>query len=208
MIKHAYSVQMSYDITNEEKATAERALLIFNATNSLLDKAYDYLNVIYNPFSKDSAIDSDQIYQYRAALRKYRDNVVNKFNKFKVGSFKCVKTMSAFASDTQTIKLIKSFTNSIEELESKVNSFVDLFDDLKSKDFAANIVKEVDSIRKKCEEISSLIDERIKNHIKNNILSKSWVNNVGDELQMKIEKKTPLMIELYKKREKELRGEK
>lgn len=199
---------MSYDVTNEEKLAAEKALLIFNATDSLLDKSCDYLNVIYNPFSKDPNIDSDQIYKYRAALRKYRDNIVKKFNDFKIASFKCVKIMNTFASDTQTIKLIKSFTNSIEELESKVNSFVDLFDDLKNKDFASNIIKEIDSIRTKCEEISSLINERIKAHIKNNILSKSWVDNVSDELQMKIERATPLLVKLYQQREKELRGEK
>jgi len=198
MIKKAYAVQMSYDVTNEEKMVAEKALLIFNATNSLLDKAYDYLNVIYNPFSKNQDIDSDQIYKYRAALRQYRDNCVDKFNQFKIASFKCVKIMNNFASDTQTIKLMKSFTNSIEELESKVNSFIDLFDDLKNKDFSANIVKEIDGIRSKCEEISSLIDERIKTHIKNNILSKSWVDNVSEDLQMKIEKKIPLMIQLQK----------
>ena len=199
MIKRAYSVQMSYEVTSDEKALAEKALLIFNATNSLLDAANDYLNVIYNPFSKNPSIDPDQIWKYRAALRKYRDNIVKKFNEFKVASFKCVKVMNKFASDTQTIKLMKSFSNSIEELESKVNSFVDLFDDLKNQSFPANVTKEIDTIRKKCEEINSLIDERIKSHIKNNILSKSWVDNISDELQMKIEKRTPLMVQLHKK---------
>ncbi len=197
MKKHAYSVQMSYDVNSEEKQIAERALLIFNATDSLLDKSVDYLSVVYNPFSKDTAIDSEQIWKYRAPLRKFRDNIINKFNEFKKASFKCVKIMNTFSFDTQTIKLLKSFTNSIEELESKVNDFVSLFDDLKNKDFGANVVKEIDGIRTKCEEISNLIDKRIKTHIKNNILSKSWVDNVGDELQSKIERKTPLMIDLY-----------
>jgi hypothetical protein len=198
MIKRAYGIQMSYEVTSEEKTFAEKALLVFNATNSLLDAASDYLNVIYNPFSKNSGIDADQVWKYRSALRKYRDNIIKKFNEFKVASFKCVRVMNKFASDTQTIKLMKSFTNSIEELESKVNVFVDLFDDLKNQNFTANVVKEIDTIRKKCEEISSLIDERIKTHIKNNILSKSWVDNISDELQMKIEKRTPLMVQLHK----------
>jgi hypothetical protein len=198
MIKRAYGIQMSYEVTSEEKTFAEKALLVFNATNSLLDAASDYLNVIYNPFSKNSGIDADQVWKYRAALRKYRDNIIKKFNEFKVASFKCVKVMNKFASDTQTIKLMKSFTNSIEELESKVNVFIDLFDDLKNQNFTANVVKEIDTIRKKCEEIGSLIDERIKTHIKNNILSKSWVDNISYELQMKIEKRTPLMVQLHK----------
>jgi len=193
---------MSYNVSDEEKQTAERALLIFNATNGLLDKAVDYLNVIYNPFSKDTSIDSDKIWSYRAALRKFRDNCTEKFNEFKTASFKCVKVMNTFSFDTQTIKLLKSFTNSIEELETKVNDFIDLFDDLKNKDFGTNLTKEIDGIREKCEEISTLIDKRIKPHIKNNILSKSWVDNVGSELQSKIEKRTPLMIELYNQNNK------
>lgn len=204
MIKRAYAVQLSYEITDEEKSSAEKALLILNATKSLLGKASDYLNVIYNPFSKNPSIDSDQIFKYRSTLRKFRDNAINNFNEFKIGSFKCVSVLNMFSTDTQTMKLIKSFTNSIEELESKVNSFVDLFDDLKNKDFVNNIVKNVESIQKKCDEIDSLIDERIKTHIKNNILSKSWVDNVGNDIQMKIERKTPLIIDLYNQRKKEL----
>lgn len=204
MIKRAYAVQLSYEITDEEKAMAEKALLVLNATKSLLGKACDYLNVIYNPFSKNTSIESDQIFQYRATLRKFRDTAVDNFNEFKVGSFKCISVLNNFSTDTQTMKLIKSFTNSVEELESKVNKFVDLFDDLKSKDFVADVTKNVEDIQKKCQELDTLIDERIKTHIKNNILSKSWVDNVGNDIQMKIERKTPLIIDLYSQRKKEL----
>lgn len=202
MKKHAYAVQMSYEVTGEEKATAEKALIIFNATNNFLDKAKDYLDIIYNAFS-GSEVDVDQVWKYRAALRKYRDNSINKFNQFKIGSFNCVRVMNSFSFDTQTIKLIKSFTNAVEELESMVNDYVDLFDDLKSKDFSSDVVKSIDKIRNKCDEISALIDDRIKPHIKNNILSKNWVSSVSDELQMKIEKKVPLMIDIYQDKNKE-----
>jgi hypothetical protein len=202
MKKNAHTVQMSYDVTSEEKSLAEKSILIFNATNSLLNKAVDYLNEIYNPFSKDTSIDSEQIWKYRAALWKFRDNSVEKFNQFKVASFKCVKVMSNFSHDTQTIKLLKSFTNSIEELESKVNDFADLFDDLKAKDFGASVVRDIDGIREKCEEIESLIKKRIKSHIKNNILSKSWVDSIGDDLKSTIEKKIPIMVDLYRNKEK------
>lgn len=193
---------MSYEVTGEEKATAEKALIIFNATNNFLDKAKDYLDIIYNAFS-GSEVDVDQVWKYRAALRKYRDNSINKFNQFKIGSFNCVRVMNSFSFDTQTIKLIKSFTNAVEELESMVNDYVDLFDDLKSKDFSSDVVKSIDKIRNKCDEISALIDDRIKPHIKNNILSKNWVSSVSDELQMKIEKKVPLMIDIYQDKNKE-----
>lgn len=204
MIKRAYAVQLSYQVTDEEKSSAEKALLVLNATKSLLNKSSDYLNVIYNPFSKNPSIESDQIFNYRTTLRKFRDNAIDNFNEFKVGSFKCISILNNFSTDTQTMKLIKSFTNSVEELESKVNNLVDLFDDLKSKDFVADVIKNVESIQKKCDEIDALIDERIKTHIKNNILSKSWVDNIGDDLQMKIERKTPLIIDLYSERKKEL----
>jgi hypothetical protein len=204
MIKKAYSVQMSYEVTDEEKHQAEKAILYFNHAARLLNGASDYLNLMKTPFKESPDISPEEIMKTRAALRIFRDRAVKQFNIFKYASFKCVKSMQHFSSDTQTLKLMKSFISSIDDLQIKVNKFVELFSNLQDKDFVKNIVENIESIQDHSETIDSVIDERIKPHIQNNILASNWVDDVSNELQIKLNKKTPIIIDLFNKRQEQL----
>ena len=204
MIKKAYAIQMSYQVSDAEKMQAERALLCFNRSVTLLDDASEHLNIMKTPFKDSPDMSPDDVMNIRVALRRFRDKSVEKFNEFKTMSFKCVNIMQEFSSDTQTVKLMKSFISSIDDLENSVNEFVDLFDNLKSKEFAKDIVASIEGIQKQCEEVDTIIDDRLKNHIQSNILSRSWVDSVSNELQMKIEPKTPLILDLFNKRQDQL----
>lgn len=204
MIKKAYSVQMSYDVSDEEKKQAERALLCFNHASKLLDKAANHLDIMKTPFKDNPEMSAEEIMKARAAIRRFRDKSIENFNDFKISAFKCVHIMQTFASDTQTLKLMKSFISAIDLLENSVNKFADTFNDLESKEFPKNVVAAVEDIQKQCKEVDEIIDERIKTHIQSNILAKSWVDTVSDDLQMRIEKKTPLIVDLYNKRQDQL----
>ncbi len=137
---------------------------------------------------------------------KGQDKIVSikNFNEFKTSAFKCVQIMTIFNSDTQTVKLMKSFISAIDTLESAVNFFNDLFEDLEAKDFSTKVVTAIESIQQECDSVEEIVDERIKTHLQNNILSKNWVDSVSDELQLKIEQKTPLIIDLFNKRQDQL----
>lgn len=204
MIKKAYSVQMSYDVSDVEKNMAEKALLYFNFASKKLKLAYDHLNIMKTPFKDGANVNSNEIIGARAAIRRFRDKAIENFNNFKVESFKCVNIMQHFSSDTQSVKLMKSFISSIDDLEVNVNKFSGLFSDLESKDFTKNVVSLIETIQKQCDSIEDLIDDRIKKHIQTNILATSWVNSVSNDLQVKIEQKTPLMLELFDKRQDQL----
>lgn len=204
MIKKAYSIQMSYDVSDSEKHQAEQALLYFNVTEKLLMQASDYMNVMKTPFKDNPDMQPEDVMKARAAIRRFRDHCIDDFDKFKRSAFQCINAMQTFSTDTQTLKLMKSFITSIDELETKVNSFSDVFNDLQSKDFAKNVVTHIEDIQKQCDDIEEIIDERIKNHIQTNILATSWVDAISSDLQMKIEEKTPLILDLYNKREDQL----
>ena len=204
MIKKAYSVQMSYNVTDVEKSQAEQALLCFTHTLKCLKMAYNYLNIMKTPFKDNSEMNPEEVMKARSAIRRFRDKTVDNFNEFKQNAFKCINVMQSFASDTQTVKLMKSFITSIDTLEIKVNDFVDIFTDLQSKDFPKNVVKNIEDIQKDCDEIEEIIDERIRDHIQNNILATSWVDSVSNDLQMKIEQKTPLVLDLFNRRQDQL----
>jgi hypothetical protein len=202
--KKAYSVQMSYDVTDAEKKQAEHALLCFSSALKSLQFAADHLNVMKTPFKDSPDINPDEVMKARAAIRRFRDKAIDNFNYFKEVAFKCVNSMQLFASDTQSVKLMKSMITAIDELEVDVNNFAEVFDDLQDKDFAKNVVSAIETVQKQCDDIEEIIDERIKPHVQNNILATSWVDSVSNDLQMKVEKKTPLILDLYNKRQEQL----
>lgn len=195
---------MSYDVTDDEKHRAQRSIIYFNHASRLLNKSSDYLNVMKNPFKDNPEISTDEIIKTRAALRKFRDTSVKKFNEFKITSFKCVRAMQYFSSDTQVLKLMKSFISSIDDLQLKVNDFVDLFSNLQDAEFSKNVVTAIETIQKQCEIIDSIIDERVKPHIQTNILASNWIDEVGDELEVKLEKKSPIILDLFNQRQQQL----
>lgn len=202
--KKAYSIQMSYNVSDDEKKLAEKALLYFDFALKKLNIATTHLNIMKTPFKENPQVDPKSIMQARAALRRFRDKAVDNFNEFKIVCFNCVNIMQSFASDTQSVKLMKSFISSIDGVEVKVNNFADLFLDLQSKEFVNDIVKTIEDIQKESDSLEEIIDERIKNHIQSNILAKSWVDSISNDLQVNIEKKTPLILDLFNERQDQL----
>lgn len=207
MIKKAYTVQMTYEVSDAEKQEAEQAIIYFNASLKLLSLASNHLNIMKTPFKENADMTPESVTKARAAIRRFRDQSVENFNEFKKIAFKCVNAMQTFASDTQTIKLMKSFITGIDDLESNVNDFIGLFDNLDDKDFAKNVVISIEAIQKQCDDIEEIVDDRIIDHIQSNILAKNWVNSVSTELQTKIEKKTPLLMDLFNQRQEQLNEE-
>jgi len=204
MIKKSYSVQMSYDVSDSERSQAEKALLYFKAAEKYLVQASDHLNIMKTPFKDNQDMTPEDVMTARAVIRRFRDKAIENFDSFKKVAFDCVNLMQTFSSDTQTLKLMKSFISSVDDLEASVNQFADLFNDLHSKDFVKDVVAAIENIQKQCDEIEEVVDERIKSHIQTNILAKSWVDSISNDLQMKIEKKTPLIVDLYNQRQEQL----
>src|SRR6185369_16722098 len=204
MIKKSYSVQMSYDVSDSERSQAEKALLYFKAAEKYLVQASDHLNIMKTPFKDNQDMTPEDVMTARAVIRRFRDKGIENFDKFKKVAFDCVNLMQTFSSDTQTLKLMKSFIASVDDLETGVNQFADLFNDLHSKDFVKDVVVAIENIQKQCDEIEKIINERIKSHIQTNILAKSWADSISNDLQMKIEKKTPLIVDLYNQRQEQL----
>lgn len=195
---------MSYDVSDSERSQAEKALLYFKAAEKYLVQASDHLNIMKTPFKDNQDMTPEDVMTARAVIRRFRDKAIENFDKFKKVAFDCVNLMQTFSSDTQTLKLMKSFIASVDDLETGVNQFADLFNDLHSKDFVKDVVAAIENIQKQCDEIEKIIDERIKSHIQTNILAKSWVDSISNDLQMKIEKKTPLIVDLYNQRQEQL----
>lgn len=199
-MRKIYAIQLSYEVPSEDKDKANKALLFLDYILKLLKKCDQHLDLMFIPFKNNPNVSPDQIFQARAGLRRYRDKVVDNFNDFKKYAFRTYIILQYFSSDTQIIKLNKSFVLSIDDIEKQVNRFVDLFSALDAKEFPTNIVKAIENIKKEVSQFEQIVEDRIISHIKDNILSKSWIDNISDELQEKVEKKIPLSIQLVNER--------
>ena len=197
-----YALQLSYDVSDEEKEKAEKLLSYYELLLKKLKEANDHLDLIYVPFKDGTPITPEQAFQARAALRMYRDTNIDLFNEIKRISFHCFAVMNEFSSDTQVIKLNKSFVLAIGDTEKQVNRFADAFSDLKSKDFGTNVIKSIENVKKEIAQLEQIISDRIISHIENHILNRTWVDLVSRELQKKIEDKIPQSLQLVEERNK------
>lgn len=195
-----FAIQLSYNISEREKDFARKALIGLKYVKNNLDKCINYLKLIQTPFKDNNDLTPEDTWKTRAALWQYRDNTIDKFNTFKLIAFKSFLILNIFSSDTQVENLKKTYVVSIQELENLVNKFSNLFNDIESKDFKENMVKSIDLIVKKSDEIKKIIDERIETHLKQNILAKTWVDEMSSELGIDIEENEPLIKELIENR--------
>lgn len=197
-------MQMSYEITEGEKLQAEKILKSFSKLLKDLKTAEKTLDLMYNPFKNKSDITPEEIFKIRVSLREYRDTIIEKFNLFKKQAFISYSLMQSFVSDTQLVKIVKSFVSSINDLEKQVNRFAELFSQLDSKEFVPSVLKGIELIKKECAQIEEVIENRVSPYFQDNILAKTWVDTVGNEMQEKIKEKTPLMQQLLEHKNKVL----
>lgn len=197
-----YAVNLTYTVPDLEKDKATKIISHLDHLLVLAKTCNEYLNLIYTPFKDNQNISTEQTFAARAALRRYRDQAIDNFNQFKQAAFKCFVLLQPFSFDSQMVKLSKSFVLAISDIEKQVNRFASIFSNLESKDFGQTIVKAIDNIKKEIAQLEQIVEDRMKEHIQKNILARSWVDTVSDELQEKVEKKIPLSIELVEERNK------
>jgi len=198
MFKYS-SIELTSNISQEEKEQAKKVLDSMKDTLKSLRKATEYLNIMYDPFKANPSISVDRVLKYRAALRRFRDTAIDNFNSLKIDAFKCVSLIQIFTSDTQVSKLIKAFISSLEVLEKKVNKFASIFLKLKSPSFAQDVISAIEDIQKESKILQESIDERIIPYIESNIIGDVWVHNMEAKLNQKIENKKSPMLEIINK---------
>jgi uncharacterized protein (UPF0210 family) len=203
-----YALNLTYEVSSEEKDRAQKIILNLEHLLKISVLCDNHLDLIYTPFKDAQNITPQQVFQARAALRRYRDKVVENFNDFKRQAFKTFVLFQHFITDTQISKLSKSFVSAISDMEKQVNRFVDLFSNLESKDFSTGIVKAIENIKKELAQFKQIVEDRIIEHVQNNILARSWVDNVSDEIQQKVEKSIPFSVQLVNERNEKLKEQK
>lgn len=194
------ATDFTIEVTEYEKSVAKKAIIAFKHVEKKLDLALNHLNMIYSSFKDNPDVPPEDVLKARAALRRYRDKSIDNFNEFKIIAFKSLYIINIFGSDPEVNKLKKILIDEIESLESKVNNFVNLFDNLSSKEFTSNVIKQCKMILDSGDELKKIINDRVLEHIKKNILASSWADEVGQELKVNLDKPDAVIPKLVKER--------
>lgn len=195
MIKTA-QIQFSSPISTEEEYQAKKILISIKYAKKSLEKATKHLENVLKPFEDNPDISAEEVWDNRAMFRGFRDTSVYNFNNFKIDAFKCINFFKTFESDYNVIKIVKSFIDSIDDLQKAVNTFTELFDpaSMKSKSFVTDIKANIEDILSKSDDIFDLIDNRIKTYVTVNILNINWLDEVRDNLKVKEVERKSLLI--------------
>jgi hypothetical protein len=203
-LKYAQVVEMSFGVPDSEKAIAKKAVQAFRRVMDKVEVMEDHLNIIYNPFSSHKNVSVDSVYDNRGALIRYKNRARENFNRLARAGMICIMHMNYFSSDTHSIELMKSFVDSVKDIEDQMEVFESVFENFKSKDFRDNVIKVIQGIKKQDAQLVKLINDRILTHINANILATNWQDNLSEELNLRIKEKEPYIKRLYLEREKQL----
>lgn len=201
MFSYAYAVQMNLDVPDAEKRVAEKASEAFESVMAQLKLTSEKLDLISVPFSKVQRLDSEEVVENRAMLRKYRDEIKNLFDTTFKTAYSAVSLMSEFATDSAVEELMQSFVSALRELEKQDNYFLSIFSNLNSPEFKDTLLLSVDAVKRQGSQLKQLINDRVLEYIDTNILAKNWESLVNDQYKDKLKSKTPLLVQLFKERQ-------
>ena len=161
--------------------------------------------MMYLPFKENQDITPEQIWKFRSTFRDYRDQAKKNWKDVQNVGFKIVELMNNFMSDTQTEKVMKSFSASIEDVAKQFNAFLTLFDELQSSDFKSISIKSIDAIKKEIAQLKEIIEQRVQNLLEKDILAKNWIDDAG-YVSLNLNKQKPFDVQLFEKRKNHLKN--
>ena len=205
LLKLAETVEMSVDIPDDERKIAAEAVVNFERLVKKINYFNKHLDAMYNPFKEYQTISSDSIEKYRGAIWNYRKEIINNFHKVKELALLCVRGLSHFESDTHVTELLGAFSDDIGGIEDQINSLIAVLANWETSNYKNNVTTAIESLKKEIAEVRKLIYDRIIDHLNTNILAKTWVDEISDELNISIKEQEPLVTQLYKEREKQLK---
>lgn len=194
--KLAATLEMSFKVPDSEKEIAQVAVENFLSVINSFTIIKDHLDLIYNPFKNAESLSSEEVFQYRGKLNRFKNQVKKNFKILKNHAFKALQKINYFSKDTHCIELIGAFKESMNDVISAGIKLIKVLDDYRVSDFKDKIVAAIDNIKKEASQTEELVRDRIIDHIKSNIIGESWINEDNDATELA--EKIPTVIEIYK----------
>lgn len=196
---------MSFDVPDSQKRIAEKAQEQFETLLSNLKLNIEYLDFLCTPLKKYDNLNMDVLSDYRETFRQFQEKVKEKYDNSIKAAFHCMLLMNEFNTDTPVKDMMSSFDGLIKNIEKYVNIYLSIFSNLNNPDFKKDIGSTTESIRKCTNQIRQLVNDRIIQHIDDNILAKDWSSELSTKFEQDVNKNVPLVTQLYEERQKALK---
>lgn len=201
IFKTAYKVEMSLDIPDSEKESANSVLKNIEAFSSLINSFDSQLDILHGPFENNEEISVSSVQSIRGVLKRYSDQLNKDFYKLEQVAALIVNDLDAFSSDPKILELIGTFVESVDKLDERTKNLVKTMDNWNSKTYRDDTLSDMNSLKGQLQQLENLLFDRIIKHINTNILAKNWVNSMNEKLKNDIKREEPNVVKLYKERE-------
>lgn len=203
--KLAQLVEMSLDVPDGDKKIARKIVQKLQQIIKKIELFDKQLNILYNPLKNNDDVSEKSIVENRGTIRRYRDEIEKIFTEMRTLAYITLQEMNYFNIDGHIMDLIKTFTDSFNDIDESVNILLENLDDYKSDKYKDNIISTVENVQKQCGQLENLIKERIIKHINTNVIASNWYDGLSDTVQTSIQKNEPAITRLFKEREEQLK---
>jgi len=202
--KLASSIQMSFEVPEQEKEIASNTKDLFWEVLRLLTIGEDHLEKMYNVFQKHENIPIKSVKKYIGVISRYKEVVKENYEKIMQASAEALNEFDFFSSDTQTLEILNSFESSIKDVEKQIEIFLEAVEDYESDNFRNGVIKGIEGVKKQSAQVENLVKERIIEHIDANILAKDWIADTNSDLKDKMKERDPMVTRLFQERQNAL----
>ena len=202
LYKLAETIEMSIDIPDSEKKTAAKLVLRLERLLKKLNSFNQHLNILYDPFKAHETVSEESVDKYRGSLWKYLNQVNENFDELKDIMVLCVQDLNKFSSGTDINEMTSAFTDDFGDIEKQEENLTHVISNWDSDDFRNKVVTAMENLKKEIAELKQLIEDRLIDHINENILGKSWL----DSKKVDVSRGAPSISKLFKDREDKLKN--
>ncbi len=204
--KLAQLVEMSLDVPDGDKKIARKIVQRLQQVIKKIELFEKQLDILYNPLKNNESVSSESIVENRGTIRRYRDEIEKIFTETRTLAYLTLQEMNYFAIDSHIMELIKSFTDSFNDLDEYCNILLENLDDYKSDNYKENVISTIEAVQKQCGQLENLIKERMIKHINTNIIASNWYDGLSETVQGQgLKQVEPVVKKLFKEREEQLK---
>ena len=190
MKKTALNIRITYDVTEEEKEAARKAISMFESFMSELKKSRDEDKRFVDILQDLSDLKPEDLFEIRHLIRRFQKDIQARYTKvvflfsgqkdedFKSITNGAIQSLSILSTDGKIESIKDALLDSFGQLVQFIEEFIGSLDDFEDNEQTQNIIY----ISKKADKIvyslENLIDRDLKPYLEKNILRKKSLASI------------------------------
>ena len=190
-------IDLSFSVTDNERNIATKAIETFNDAANLLDVFASKLHILIDAFESVDVFPEQVVQKKRTVINDYSKYLESVLDKLKAQAMSAIVDLNNFLPDQNISELIAAANDSVGSLEKSFLMLKDNLGDIKNENFKSGAIIGAKNLIKQISLTRDVITDRAIAHISNEILSKSWSDDVDE---VSVNNDEPYIVQLYRQR--------